>query len=101
MDPLFPFTWPSIDETGITMTKGDYLVSRCTIVNTRERDVSTGLTVNNEMCWFMVMYWVEGPRALKKKICKSQGFPSYSWSKGLKGKVPVLRNIPNEEASTL
>ena len=100
-DPQLPNNWPSIDEAGMTMTKGDYLASRCTVVNTRERDVSTGPTTNDEMCWFVVMYWVEGPRTLEKKACTSQGFPHYSWSSGLEGKLPVLRNIPNEEASTL
>ena len=89
-DPQLPQAFYSIQETGMTMTKGDILASRCTMVNTRNKTVKTGLKDVDEMCAFQVMYWVEGPQILNGQHCQSS--PSYSWNGG---KHPILHNIPD------
>ena len=100
-DPQLPNAFYSIDDAGFTMTKGDFLATRCTMVNTGDRLVETGTTHTDEMCQYYIMYWVEGPKTLDMKICKSQGFPFYSWSSGFAGRGVMLQNIPDEEASSL
>ena len=100
-DPQLPNEFHSIDDTEITMTKGDSLASRCTMVNTKDKAVYSGSTVVDEMCMFYFLYWVEGPKPLDMKVCISNGYPFYSWSRGLGGKGPTLGNIPEVEASTL
>ena len=100
-DPQSPNEFHSMENTEITMTKGDYLASRCTMVNTKDKLVKSGTTYVDEMCMFYLLYWVDGPKTMDMKFCKSNGYPFHSWSRGFGGKGPILCNIPDEEASTL
>lgn len=97
-DPQLPQMFQSISEE-MTMTRGDSLATRCTMVNYRNSAVSVGSTNTDEMCNFYLMYWVEGQEILSQKSCWSLGPPVYSWGGWLLG--GGLSNIPDEEASTL
>ena len=98
-DPQLPQMFYSTDKNDITMTNGDYLATRCTMVNFRSNSVSVGSTNLDEMCNFYLMYWVDGPEIMQKKSCWSLGPPMYSWDGWFLG--GGLSNVPNDAASTL
>ena len=97
-DPQLPQMFKAMDDTSITMTYGDTLATRCTMVNYKDSAVSVGSTNEDEMCNFYMMYWVEGPNIMSQKSCYSLGPPIYSWGGWILG--GGLSNIPDEEASS-
>jgi len=86
----------------MTITKGDVVAARCTMVNNRDRTTMIGMTGRDEMCNFYMMYWVKGDEPIEPNTCFSRGPPTWSWG-GLKsrGMGAGLRNIPDIQASTL
>ena len=113
--PKEPQMFYPINDSSMTITKGDILAARCTMVKTfftpkmfetpknisfqvnhNEHDVYIGQTNKDEMCNFYIMYWVLGKEPVDKRVCFSQGPPFWSWKANAQ-----LKNIPDEAASTL
>merc|ERR1711993_198051 len=66
-------------ETDITLSAGDVVAARCTMVNTRDRTTMVGPTGEDEMCNFYMMYWVEGKDTIQPNTCFTRGPPTWSW----------------------
>jgi peptidylglycine monooxygenase len=100
-DPQLPQMFYPV-ENKMTLTRGDTVAARCTMVNTRDRTTMIGMTGEDEMCNFYLMYWVEGKQPISPNTCFSRGPPTWSWG-GLRllGRGAGLENIPDMEASTL
>ncbi|PNF35453.1 Peptidylglycine alpha-hydroxylating monooxygenase [Cryptotermes secundus] len=92
-NPLTPQMFYPV-ENQEPIVRGDKVAARCTMQSTRNRTTYTGLTNNDEMCNFYLMYWVERDSPLQKKYCFTDGPPFYYWAS-------ELNNIPDEDASTL
>jgi len=89
-------------ETEMTLTAGDVVAARCTMVNTRDRTTMVGPTGEDEMCNFYMMYWVDGKDTIEPNTCFTRGPPTWSWGGlGLLGLGADLGNIPDLEASVL
>ncbi len=58
-----------ITDSELTLTQGDRVAARCTMVNHRDRTTAVGATNEDEMCNFYIMYWVEGPVPMDKGTC--------------------------------
>jgi len=91
-DPQLPQMFYPV-ANNLTLTRGDTVAARCTMVSNRDWTTRIGLTVEDEMCNFYIMYWTEGSEGLQTQKCWSYGPPLYKWSMKLK-------NIP-DTASTL
>nr|CAG4648544.1 EOG090X0318 [Polyphemus pediculus] len=99
-DPQLPQMFYPVQEN-MTITKGDTVAARCTMVSNRNWVTKIGLTSDDEMCNFYIMYWTEGSEGLKTKHCYSRGPPLYSWSGwSINSFINPLNNVP-EDASTL
>jgi len=85
-------------ERKMTLTKGDTVAARCTMVNDRDRTTYIGTTKDDEMCNFYIMYWVRGKKPMEQNTCFTRGPPTWSWGGWFGG---GLKNIPDQEASTL
>ena len=114
--PQLPQMFYPISDSELTLTKGDIVAARCTMVrrifqnsavlpslpifhfqvNSHDHDVHIGTTGKDEMCNFYIMYWVKGKEPLDQRVCFSPGPPFWSWKRSAR-----LQNIPDEEASTL
>ncbi|KAI9557290.1 hypothetical protein GHT06_017115 [Daphnia sinensis] len=92
-DPQLPQMFYPV-ANNLTLSKGDTVAARCTMVSNRNWVTRIGLTSDDEMCNFYIMYWTEGGDVLNTKHCFSMGPPIYNWSRNR------LNNIP-EDASTL
>jgi len=99
-DPQKPQMFYPIKDTSLTLTEGDTVAARCTMVNHRDRITYIGSTNEDEMCNFYIMYWVEGNGPMKKNTCFTPGPPTWSWG-GWYLMGGGLNNIPDKEASTL
>lgn len=99
-DPHLPQMFYPVADKSLSLTKGDTVAARCTMVNNRDRITYIGATKEDEMCNFYMMYWVKGKAPMEKGSCFSAGPPMWSWSgKGMFG--GGLKNIPDNEASML
>lgn len=98
-DPQLPQMFYPVVESDMTLTKGDTVAARCTMVSYRDRITWVGSTAEDEMCNFYMMYWVEGNQVLSSQRCTTTGPPVYSWGGWIIG--GGLTNIPEEEASSL
>ena len=56
-------------ENKMTLTQGDTVAARCTMVNHRDRVTYIGTTNEDEMCNFYIMYWVQGKKPMQKNTC--------------------------------
>jgi len=97
-DPRLPQMFNPIADKSTTLTGGDILASRCTMINEGDKDVFVGQTRKDEMCNFYIMYWVEGDELPSDTFCFSIGPPFYAWDGHEFGQS--LKNIPDEEASS-
>jgi len=89
MDPHKPqMFYPVAQEMEIKT--GDTVAARCTMVNTRDHVVYMGMTNQDEMCNFYMMYWTMGP-LLSERACWQQA----SWKE--LGKPP--RNMSEFEGT--
>ena len=71
-DPQKPQMFYPVENKGLTLTKGDVVAARCTMVNTRDRTTFVGATKEDEMCNFYIMYWVEGDSPMDQTTCFSR-----------------------------
>jgi len=97
-DPQLPQMFYPVADPSLTLTRGDTVAARCTMVNHRDRVTYIGMTNEDEMCNFYIMYWVEGKKSMEQKQCFTRGPPTWSWGGWFGG---GLSNIPDQEASTL
>jgi len=65
--------YPITIASDVTVTEGDYLAARCTMMNNENRTIEIGQTQNDEMCNFYVMFWVEGDQLPEENYCVSDG----------------------------
>ena len=63
---MFQMFYPVV-ESDMTLTKGDTVAARCTMVSYRDRITWVGSTAEDEMCNFYMMYWVEGNQVLSSQ----------------------------------
>jgi len=98
-DPQKPQMFYPVKDQSMTLTRGDTVAARCTMVSYRDRITWVGATAEDEMCNFYMMYWVQGDKKLSGERCNSVGPPVYTWDRWLVG--GGLSNIPDEEASSL
>ena len=71
-DPQQPQMFYPVAKPGLTLTRGDVVAARCTMVNTRDRTTYVGSTKEDEMCNFYIMYWVEGDLPMEQTTCFSR-----------------------------
>jgi len=99
-DPSLPQMFYPVSDKSITLSKGDVVAARCTMVNHRDRITYIGATKEDEMCNFYIMYWVKGKAPMEKGSCFTPGPPIWSWG----APHPFgggLVNIPDKDASSL
>ena len=84
-DPQKPQMFYPVSDSSMTVTGGDTLAARCTMVSYRDRITWVGATAEDEMCNFYMMYWVEGEEKLGNERCNSVGPPVYTWDRWLVG----------------
>ena len=77
-DPQKPQMFYPITDSGLTLTQGDRVAARCTMVNHRDRITAVGATNEDEMCNFYIMYWVEGKETVHPDVCFTSGNSAYS-----------------------
>lgn len=94
--PQDPQLFYPVHDESITLKKNDIVAARCTMVNDRDTTTWIGPTNMDEMCNFYIMYWVEGKKTVHPDVCFTAGPPDWSWARNAS-----LKNIPNDEASTL
>ena len=90
-----------VEDSAMTLTGGDTVAARCTMVSYRDRITwvtnshlnifcpskhskhyfQVGATAEDEMCNFYMMYWVEGREKLGTERCTSVGPPVYTWDR--------------------
>ncbi|XP_022671226.1 peptidylglycine alpha-hydroxylating monooxygenase-like isoform X2 [Varroa jacobsoni] len=88
-NPQLPQMFYPLNEP-LKIKKGDVLAARCTMFNFRDHTTFIGITNNDEMCNFYIMYYVDGDRILDEKYCFSAGYPSYDWVSD-----PRIITVPN------
>ncbi|XP_014677235.1 PREDICTED: probable peptidylglycine alpha-hydroxylating monooxygenase 1 [Priapulus caudatus] len=94
-DPQKPQMFYLINKPGMTIEQGDIVAARCTMMNNENKVVKVGAGMDDEMCNFYIMYWVDNNRLLSRNNCFTSGPPSFYWSS-----VPELGEAP-ADASTL
>jgi len=65
-DPQLPQMFYPV-ANNLTIRKGDTVAARCTMVSNRNWVTRIGLTSDDEMCNFYIMYWTDGGEVLKTK----------------------------------
>lgn len=68
-DPQKPQMFYQVEDSGLTVRKGDHVYAYCEYNNTRGRTIYIGATGNDEMCNFYMMYWIEGNDLLANQEC--------------------------------
>ncbi|XP_046662518.1 peptidylglycine alpha-hydroxylating monooxygenase-like [Homalodisca vitripennis] len=92
-DPLLPqMFYPVANQ--VSISEGDILAARCTMVSERRTVTYIGQTNKDEMCNFYLMYYVDEGEPLEQKYCFSRGPPLFYWQS-------LLNSIPDKDASTL
>ena len=71
-DPQQPQMFYPVGNPELSLTRGDVVAARCTMVNTRDRTTFVGATKEDEMCNFYIMYWVEGDSPMDQTTCFSR-----------------------------
>lgn len=67
-DPQKPQMFYPVEDTSLTIQRGDRVYGYCDYNNTRGKTVYIGATGDDEMCNFYMMYWTEG-ELLKQQDC--------------------------------
>lgn len=65
-NPQEPQVYLPVRDHSVTVERGDVMMSYCDYYNPRNKTVYYGLSHEDEMCIFFLMYWVEGEKLLKK-----------------------------------
>lgn len=68
-DPQQPQMFHKVREQNMTINRGDSVYAYCEFDNDQDRVVDIGLTGDDEMCNFYLMYWTSNPTLLKKYTC--------------------------------
>ncbi|XP_785956.3 peptidylglycine alpha-hydroxylating monooxygenase [Strongylocentrotus purpuratus] len=76
----------------IEFQSGDTLAARCTFASDRDETTYIGMTGDDEMCNFYIMYYTSEEQLPTMKSCYGDG--QYKWAND-------LPNIPDKEASSL
>ena len=71
-DPQQPQMFYPVADPDLTLTKGDVVAARCTMVNDRDTTTYIGTTKEDEMCNFYIMYWVKGKVPMEQTSCFSR-----------------------------
>jgi len=78
-DPQLPQMFYPV-ANNLTLTRGDTVAARCTMVSNRDWTTRIGMTRADEMCNFYIMYWADARRGvLDQKYCFTNGPPEYHW----------------------
>ncbi|KAG8253051.1 hypothetical protein J6590_044045 [Homalodisca vitripennis] len=89
-DPLLPqMFYPVANQ--VSISEGDILAARCTMVSERRTVTYIGQTNKDEMCNFYLMYYVDEGEPLEQKYCFSRGPPLFYWQS-------LLNSIPDKDA---
>ena len=72
-DPQLPQMFNPVADKSTTLTGGDTIATRCTMVNDGDNEVLVGQTRKDEMCNFYIMYWVDGENLPENTFCFSPG----------------------------
>lgn len=75
-NPQLPQMFYPIKDKSLSLTKGDMVFAYCNYNNTMGRVVDIGMTGQDEMCNFYLMYWTDSAETLNQKICL-QANPSF------------------------
>ncbi|XP_018325983.1 peptidylglycine alpha-hydroxylating monooxygenase [Agrilus planipennis] len=94
-NPLTPQTFYPVFNRDPVLP-GDVLAARCTMENKKNTYTHVGLTNNDEMCNFYLMYYVKEGTPLEKQYCFTSGPPYFYWNM-----EDQLNNIPDVDASML
>lgn len=73
-DPQQPQMFYPVEDTNMTLGRGDQVYASCEYNNNLNRDVDTGQTGADEMCNFYLMYWTNSPRLLAKNTCTTYNY---------------------------
>uniref|UniRef100_T1IZZ8 peptidylglycine monooxygenase n=1 Tax=Strigamia maritima TaxID=126957 RepID=T1IZZ8_STRMM len=92
-NPQLPQMFYPVNDTNVVIKKGDVIASRCTLYNNRSTVTNVGLTYDDAMCYFYLLFWINGTNMPENDICHSLGPPAWGW------KDYPLDNIP-PDAST-
>jgi len=96
-NPQLPQMFYPVEDGSMVIRPGDVVAARCTMVNTKDKNVYIGSTNEHEMCNYYLMYWVHGHRPVHPRTCFTRGPPLWSWGGRVYG--AGLDNIPDLEAS--
>jgi peptidylglycine monooxygenase len=72
-DPQLPQMFNPTTDKSTTLTGGDIVATRCTMVNDLDSEVVVGPTRKDEMCNFYIMFWVEGEEVPDNLFCLTPG----------------------------
>ncbi|CAD5125675.1 DgyrCDS13877 [Dimorphilus gyrociliatus] len=94
MDPRQEEMFYNISSPRMTIKRGDVLAARCTMENLdNDKTVRIGMTQDDEMCNFYIMYYLNANQKLSSDNCWTPGPPNYYWN------FPAADAVP-ESAST-
>lgn len=69
-----------VGNSEMIIRQGDTLAARCTMYNNLTHTVRIGLTGDDEMCNFYIMYYIDRlDRSMSEKSCFSPGPPNFYW----------------------
>lgn len=69
-----------VADNSMVIRPGDVLAARCTMHNNLTETVKIGMTGDDEMCNFYIMFYTDTmDRILSDKVCFSPGPPNYYW----------------------
>lgn len=67
--PQKPQMFYPVKDTDIVIRKGDTVYASCEFNNTKSHIVNIGMTGEDEMCNFYLMYWTDSPNLLSRRSC--------------------------------
>lgn len=78
-NPQEPQMFYPVSNTDLVIRQNDYVAARCTMDNENDREIHVGPGMDDEMCNFYVMYWVDDGNLLHRKNCFTAGPPFHYW----------------------
>lgn len=74
-DPQEPQMFYPVQDSSMTLSKGDKVYATCEFNNNRDHIVKIGQTGDDEMCNFYMMYWTNSTHLLAESQCSSLNPP--------------------------
>lgn len=71
-DPQKPQMFYPVEDSKMTLKRGDTVYAYCEFNNNKSHIVNIGQTGDDEMCNYYLMYWTNSPRLLTKSNCFGQ-----------------------------